>query len=78
MSKRKKIAASRDRSEFYDGLVLRINPPEKFLQVRLINEIEFEASGEAGTIESIGPCFFYRLDSELQALLSARKPDFVG
>jgi len=55
---------------------IHFNPPVIFLQLKLVESIDFDSFGNLESVTSSGPTFFYRNDEEIEKLLSARKPDF--
>jgi hypothetical protein len=67
-----------DSGGFDEIHLVRFDPPVRFIQVKSVNEILLDSSYEVDVVESVGPCFFYRLDAEFEAFLNTRKPDFLS
>ena len=64
-------------SNSVSGEHLFFNPPQMFLQLKLVDSIEFDEDGTISTVNSIGPSFLYLNTPEVEKLLSANEPEFT-
>lgn len=64
-----------DRINLKEENVVHFTPPQMFMQLNLVHEMEI-GNGNISSVSTSGPVFYYRVDDEVEKFFASRKPDF--